>query len=496
MPLDIEEFRKAGYKAIDRICDYYYSLHAKPVVSQVQPGYLREALPENAPEHGEDFDNVQDDYQKLIVPGLTHWQHPSFFAYFPTACTFEGILGDLYASSTSNPGFNWACSPACTELEAVVMDWTAKLLGLNPEFYNTSGRGGGVMMTSASDSALTAIVAARSRFIRLNPTIPLNNLVIYVTSQTHSLGLKAGLVLGLQVRVLDVKEEDAFALRGESLRTVIEEDREKGKRPFILVVTVGSTSSGAIDRIDEAGHVLKEYPDIWLHVDAAWAGMTLVCPEFRERAQLEAINEYATSFCTNFHKWGLVNFDASTLWVRDRTLLTDALDITPEFLRTKHGDEGTVIDYRNWHLGLGRRFRSLKVWFVLRSYGAEGFRGYIRKCISLNNQFASYIRDSPDFAFVTQPSFALTVFRLEPKMPEPLSLQSLNSLNRIFYSRLSARHDVLLTQTQLNGVFCIRLAVGAARTDDTHIKHAYDVMVEEALVAINTWRETLPAATD
>ncbi|TFK45883.1 hypothetical protein OE88DRAFT_1715176 [Heliocybe sulcata] len=491
MPLDIEEFRKAGYKAIDRICEYYYSLQDKSVVSQVQPGYLREALPEEAPEHGEDFDAIQDDYQKLIVPGLTHWQHPSFFAYFPTACTFEGMLGDLYASSATNPGFNWSCSPACTELEAVVMDWSAKLLGLSPEFYNTSGIGGGVMMTTASDSALTAIVAARSRHIRTHPGTPLDKLVIYVTSQTHSLGLKAGLVLGLQVRVLDVKAEDNFAVRGESVKKAIEEDRESGREPFVLVATVGTTSSGAVDRIDEIGTVLREYPNIWLHVDAAWAGMTLSCPEYRETARLEAINNYATSFCTNFHKWGLVNFDASTLWVRERTLLTDALDITPEFLRTKHGDEGTVIDYRNWHLGLGRRFRSLKVWFVLRSWGVEGVRGYIRKCIALNDIFASAIRSSPDFELVTPPSFALTVFRLSPSTltPQPLSLESLNDLNRLFYTRLSKRHDLLLTQTQLNGVFCIRFAVGAARTEEADVRRAVDVIREEATLAASAWQE-------
>lgn len=198
----------------------------------------------------------------------------------------------------------------------------------------------------------------------------------------------------------------------------------------------------------------------------------------------------------DYVQWGLVNFDASTLWVRDRKLLTDALDITPEFLRTKHGDEGTVIDYRNWHLGLGRRFRSLKVWFVLRSYGAEGFRRYIRKCIELNNLFASYVLESPDFALVTQPSLALTVFRLQPETEQPLALQALNDLNRIFYGRLSARRDIHLTQTQLNGVFCIRLAIGAVRTDESHIKHAYDVLVEEAGQAIEAWKQTKQAAMD
>ncbi|KDQ51421.1 hypothetical protein JAAARDRAFT_163582 [Jaapia argillacea MUCL 33604] len=493
--MDIEQFRKAGYAAIDRICDYYASLQARPVIAQVQPGYLRKLIPDAAPEKGEDFTVVQDDYQKFIVPGLTSWQHPSFFAYFPTACTFEGILGDLYASSVCHPGFNWSCSPASTELEAITMDWGAKLLGLSPAFYNTSGVGGGVIMTTASDSALTVIVAARSRYTRLFPEVKAEQLILYVTTQTHSLGVKAGLVLGLKVRAIDVKAEDNFALRGEVLRKALEEDTEKGLKPFVFVATVGTTSSGAIDRLEEIGPVVQDYPGLWLHVDAAWAGVALSCPEYREIAKLASINEYATSFCTNFHKWGLVNFDMSTLWVRDRKLLTDALDVTPEFLRTKHGDAGTVVDYRNWHLGLGRRFRSLKFWFVLRGFGVKGFQNYIRRCIKLNDLFVSLLKSSPNFAIVTPPSFALTVFRLEPTQSSDInpSASQLNDLNRIFWSRVSARHDIYLTQTDLNGVFCIRLAVGAERTTEAHIRQAFELLSTEAEGALKVWQEARTA---
>ncbi|KDQ27987.1 hypothetical protein PLEOSDRAFT_1097003, partial [Pleurotus ostreatus PC15] len=313
--MDIEQFRKAGYQAIDRICDYYYTLQDKSVVSSVKPGYLRDSLPVEAPEAGEDFQKIADDYQKFIIPGLTHWQHPSFFAFFPTGCTFEGMLADLYASSTMNPGFN----------------------------------------STASDSALIAVVAARSLYQRRHPSVTQSSLVIYTTTQTHSLGLKAGLILGLSVRALEVTWEDKFSLRGETLRKALEGDEREGKKPFILLATVGTTSSGAIDNVSEIGAVMKDYPDLWVHVDAAWAGVALSCPEHRESLHLNAINEHAHSFCTNFHKWGLTNFDASTLWVRDRKYLTDALDVTPPFLRSAEGDAGTVIDYRNWHLALGRR---------------------------------------------------------------------------------------------------------------------------------------------
>ncbi|KAH9485139.1 Tryptophan decarboxylase 2 [Psilocybe cubensis] len=488
--MDIEQ--KAGYQAIDRICDYYYSLQNSTVMSKVEPGYLRQHIPLEAPEEGEDFQIIADDYQKFIVPGLTHWQHPSFFAYFPTACTFEGILGDLYASSTCNPGFNWLASPACTELEAIVMDWAANLLGLSSAFKNSSGIGGGAIQTTASDSVLITVVAARSMYQRNHPDVKMEDLVIYTTTQTHSLGAKAGIVLGLQVRSIEVLAEEKYALRGQALRDALEEDRKLGRKPFILIATVGSTSSGAVDNLMEIHQISKEQPDLWVHVDAAWAGVALSCPETRKNLYLEDINAFVHSFCTNFHKWGLVNFDCSALWVRDRKYLTDALDITPAFLRTKQGDAGTVIDYRNWHLGLGRRFRSLKMWFVLRGFGAEGFRMYIRRCIDLNQKFAQLVRDSEELSLVTDPSLALTVFRVVPKLQSedqpPLSTETLNEINSIFYGRVSSRSDIMLTQTNLNGIFCIRLAVGAARTTEQHIQDAFTIIEKEAKAAIEAWK--------
>jgi len=216
--------------------------------------------------------------------------------------------------------------------------------------------------------------------------------------------------------------------------------------------------------------------------------MAFVCPEYREIGYLESINRFTHSFCTNFHKWGLTNFDASSLWVRDRKSLTDALDVTPEFLRTKHGDGGTVIDYRNWHLGLGRRFRSLKVWFVLRSYGIQGIQKYIRRTINLNNKFVSLIQSSPQFSLVAPPSLALSVFRLVPtNYRSTEDLQLLNALNRLFYNRISARNDILLTQTQLNGVFCIRFSVGSAKTCEEHIVNAFKLLCDEAKLAIRAF---------
>ncbi|KAG2139184.1 pyridoxal phosphate-dependent transferase [Suillus bovinus] len=485
--MNTEQFRSAGYQAIDRICEYHDTLRDRPVSSQVEPGYLRKLLPSSAPIEGEDFQLIADDYQKYIIPGLTHWQHPSFYAYFPTSSTFEGILAELYASSTSNPGFNWAASPACTELEAVVMDWTAQLLGLDKAFYNISEVGGGVIQTSASDSVLVSTVAARSRYIREHPDVAMEKLVIYTTTQTHSLGKKSGLVLGLTVRALDVTAQDNFALRGDTLKVALEEDIKAGLHPFILIGTVGTTSSGAVDRLDEIADVAKHYPSLWLHVDAAWAGVAFACPEYREAYQLPAINEYVDSFCTNFHKWGLIHFDGSCLWVRHRQHLIDALDITPEFLRAKNGNAATAIDYRNWHVGLGRRFRSLKFWFGLRARGVKGIQKYITDCIKLNNKFSQSIYESELFSVVTKPSLAITVFRLAPKSLPHLRTPELNTLNRAFYARLAARNDIAITQTDLNGVFCIRMVIGSEKTLESDVEHALELMKDEAMISLKNW---------
>ncbi|PAV17055.1 aromatic-L-amino-acid decarboxylase [Pyrrhoderma noxium] len=480
MPLDIEQFRKAGYEAIDQICDLYSKIEDRDVKAKVEPGYLRRLLPAHAPEQGEDFQAITKDYQDFIVPGLTIWQHPSFFAYFPTANTFEGMLGDLYSTSTANPGFNWNASPACTELEAIVMDWSAKLFGLDEIFYNEKGIGGGVLQTTASDSALVALVAARSLYTRTHPDVDLSKLIIYTTTQTHSFGKKAALILGLQDRALEVTAEDEFSLRGSTLRAALEEDKQAGLHPFILIATIGTTSSGAIDNLPEICEVAQEHPSLWIHVDAAWAGVVLACPELRSACHLDEINRFANSFCVNFHKWGLVNFDCSAMWVRDRKHLTDTLDITPEFLRSKHGDEGTVIDYRNWHLSLGRRFRSLKVWFVLRSFGIKGFQEHIRKGIALNEHFANLVRACEELSLVTAPSFALSVFQVRAQEHVADKAAAQNALTQKLYEILDARNDISITKTLLNGVLSIRFAVGAVRTEERHIDYAFQLIQEQA----------------
>ncbi|KAK4689824.1 hypothetical protein P7C73_g271, partial [Tremellales sp. Uapishka_1] len=538
--MDVEKFRKEGYAAIDSICDYYTNLASRPVKAQVEPGYLIEQLPEEAPDIGEPFEDISADFQSLIMPGtpqhlrgrvptahrsgITHWQHPKFFAYFPAMTNFESILGELYSASVSNPGFNvstgvcwsisrshstlipeWICSPACTELEQVVLDWMANILGLDNRFHTKSGVGGGVIMGSASESCLTAAIAARERALRrLASTasdekpcaiVPGSDipdtirekygqkLVVYGSTQTHSIGAKTALLLGLLFRALPVSKEDDYAFRGKTLQAAMERDIAAGLIPFFVVATVGTTSTGAVDCIAEIGEVLKSFPTAFLHVDAAWAGVAYALPECRVKLRLQELNLYADSFCTNCHKWGLTGFDCSLLFVRDRKDLTDALDVTPSFLRSKQGDEGSVIDYRNWQIALGRRFRSLKLWFVLRSYGVSGFKTHLSVGITQCTQLANRVKASANFEIVTPPSLALLVFRLRPSMDSTIGDAELNLLNQKLHIRLSGRHDVMLTQTMLHSeeteIFCIRIALGGRATTMEDVNAVWDVVEAE-----------------
>lgn len=429
---------------------------------------------------------ITADFHQFILPGITHWSHPSFFAYFPSVGSLESLIGDIYAGAVSNPGFNWLCSPASTELEAIIMDWSAKLFGLEGNFLTSSGVGGGVLQTTASDAALLASVVARSRYTRLHPGVSLDKMMIYGTTQTHSLGAKAALILGMQFRALEVTLEDNFSLRGSTLSRALEEDRANGLHPYLLIATVGTTSSGAIDNIDEIGEVLTSEPSIWLHVDAAWAGVAFALPEYRQTGRLDAINKYAYSFCTNFHKWGLTVFDCSTFWVKDRTYLTEALDVTPEFLRTRHGDTGMVIDYRNWHLSLGRKFRSLKLWFMLRGFGVEGFQKHLRKGIDNANAFADRVKESAYFKLMTPPTLSLVVFRLVPSniasregyTSDAATIKELNALNLKFHENTAS--ELFMTRTDLGGSICIRMSTGGYRTEKRHVLEAFEILEREA----------------
>ncbi|ORX34523.1 putative aromatic-L-amino-acid decarboxylase [Kockovaella imperatae] len=507
--MDIEAFRKAGYAAIDRICDYYATLAERPVKAEVKPGYLINALPDHPPEQGEDFEVISSEFEKHVLPGITHWQHGKFTAYFPSISTFESMIGELYTASVSNPGFNWICSPACTELEQVVLDWCANLFDLHPDFYIKSKRGGGVIITTASEVVLTVAIAARERALRIlsekEPDVeegvktgrvpdsdtPMKirekygqRLVIYGSTHTHSLGAKAALLLGLQWKAVPVSAADNYSLRGDALRRVIEEDIANGLVPFFVIGTVGTTNTGAVDRIAEIGQVCRDYPTLFFHVDAAWAGVAYSVPSLRESLRHAEVNEYADSFCTNMHKWGLVGFDCSLLYVRNRQTLTSAMSMTPFYLRSKESEAGEVIDYRNWQLALGRRFRSPKLWFVLRSFGVSGFQKHIQRGVELSSRLGDMIRSSARFELVTPQSLSMVVFRLNPgQSPNALASDDLNKLNSKLSSRLDHRSDVFITPAMLGSeegnMEVLRIQTGGYRTTMEDVLAVWKVVEEE-----------------
>ncbi|KAK3307114.1 pyridoxal phosphate-dependent transferase [Chaetomium strumarium] len=509
--MDSQGFREAATATIDEIIHYFDNLGSRDVVSRVEPGYLRKLLPSEAPQEGEPWADIHKDIEAKIMPGITHWSHPGFHAFFPCATSYPSILGELYSSALSGACFNWICSPAVTELETVVLDWLAKMLGLPPCFLSTGPtRGGGVIQGSASEAILTAMVAARDKYLR--ETLPRSTsgnrseeeddenareeaialkrsrMVALATTLTHSSAKKAALILGVRFRAIRVRAEDGYALTRDALAAELARCRAQGLEPFFLAATLGTTDVCSVDdfagisaALETCGAVPKpgQPGEVWVHVDAAYAGAALVCPEVQRQTNIELISRFH-SFDMNMHKWLLVNFDASCFFVRNREWLVQALSVNQAVYGNKASDGGLVTDYREWQIPLGRRFRSLKIWFVLRSYGVKGLQAYIRRTIKLGEEFADSLRSKPDlFEIVTGPSFALTVFRLAAKS-EGASLQERNALTRELYDKANATGKIWLTSTELDGRFAIRLMTGVRTTQKEHVETAFKTLVEVA----------------
>ncbi len=449
-----EEFRRQGYAAIDWIVDYWASLEDQPVRSEITPGDIRRALPPTAPEDGEPFDALLADLDTLVVPGLTHWQHPRFFAYFPANSSPAAILGDLLSSGIGAQGMIWATSPAVTEVEQVVLDWLATALGL-PDAFRSDGPGGGVIHDTASTATFTALLAALHRAsggAARRDGVGQQQWVVYGSSQAHSSLVKAAVMAGLGTEAVCIIEADPVtqAMDVAGLGAAMGRDVAAGRRPLLVHLAAGSTSTGAMDDIAAAGEIAREY-DVWVHVDAAWAGVAAVCPELREH--LRGV-ELADSFVTNPHKWLLTTFDCSTFWVRDRVALTGALSILPEYLRNAATDSGEVVDYRDWHPQLGRRFRAIKLWAVLRTYGLSGLRDHIRSGVQMAAHAADLVRADDRFELVTEPALSLVVFRL--KAGDGPTLAAMETVN--------ASGEAYLSHTTVNGQAAIRIAIGSWRT--------------------------------
>lgn len=456
-----EDFRRYGRMVVDWIADYMEKVESYPVLSRVSPGEIRASLPFNPPQSGEPFEQMLMDVDRLILPGITHWQSPRFFAFFPANTSGPSILGELLASGLGVQGMLWATSPACTELETHVLDWVARMLDL-PATFISSGKGGGVIQDSASSAVLCAILAGRERATGGTSNLMgcQGRLVAYTSNQAHSSVEKAVGIAGIGRQKLRSIEVDAsFAMRPEELRAAIRKDREAGLVPFFVCATVGTTSSNGLDPLRPIGEICRE-EGLWLHVDGAMCGTAAICPEFR---YIHEGLELADSYCFNPHKWMFTNFDCDCMFVADKASLIHALSILPEYLRNKATESGAVIDYRDWQIPLGRRFRALKLWFVIRHYGVEGIRYHIRKHVELAQNFASWVEQDPDFELAVKPPLNLVCFRHIGG----------DEINQKILDRVNAGGKAYITHTRLRDKFTLRLCVGQTHTSEAHVREAW-----------------------
>ena len=479
------EFVEKAQNVLRFLTNYWETVEQSPVQSQVAPGDILKLLPQEPP-HLPDFpQDLAAELSRVILPGLTHWQSPNFFGYFPANISAPAILGDLLSSGLGVQGMLWITSPACTELETRVMDWLAQMLALPAEFHST-GSGGGVIQSTASEAALVALVAARHRargVLKSLKSSAAPSFTIYASSQAHSSIIKAAMIAGLadgpsdasHVRIIDV--DHLGRMKPDVLHNTMVRDLSNGQLPLFVAASVGTTGTTAIDPVPEIAQVLRTFGREaslpaglapWLHIDAAHAGAAAICPEFRN---LLAGSEHADSLCFNAHKWLLTNFDCDCFFVKDRRTLTDALSVTPEYLRNKATDSGEVFDYRDWQIPLGRRFRSLKLWLVIRHYGVAGLQAYIREHLRLSEIFESLVRSDDRFEIAAPRTLNLICFRLKPTTAG-------TDLNRPLLDSIQSRGKIFLTHAALpqsmGGHKCVlRMAIGGTHTTESHVRAAW-----------------------
>ncbi|MFO0835320.1 MAG: pyridoxal-dependent decarboxylase [Phycisphaerales bacterium] len=498
-----DEFRRLGHRAIDWIADYWASLGSRPVLSRVAPGEVRGMLPSDPPEQGAGeagYDAVFADLSRIIVPGLTHWQSPNFFAFFPANASTPGVIGELLSAGLGVQGMLWATSPACTELETLTLDWLAKATGLPDRFLSTSAHGGGVIQGTASEATLVALLSARRRALRAGDGGSIGDssrehaLVMYASTQAHSSVMKAAMIAGLatgpddkrRVRLIDTDEH--YAMDAAALERAMRDDLARGLVPCCVVASVGTTGTTAIDPVDAIAGVIANVFDRvspvarpWLHVDAAHAGAACVCPEMR---WIFRGVERADSLCFNPHKWLLTNFDCDAYWTSDRGALIGAMSITPEYLRNSASDTGAVIDYRDWQVPLGRRFRALKLWLVMRHFGLEGLRAHVRSHIAMAEWFEARVREDDRFEIAAPRTMNLVCFRLRGEGAES------DARSKALMDRLNQSGDLYLTHTvlpktisgapanstaqRLAGRLVLRMAIGASMTTQAHVERAWE----------------------
>jgi aromatic-L-amino-acid/L-tryptophan decarboxylase len=467
--MNIEEFRKNGHELIDWIASYYENIEKLPVKPNVEPYQIFNNLTQTPPEKGEAFEDIFSDFNDKILPGMTHWQHPKFFAYFPANTSFPSILGELLTSALGAQCMSWITSPAATELEELVMNWLRDMTGLPKEFS-------GVIEDTASTSALCSILTARERISdkKINESGFDNTTYrVYCSEEAHSSIEKAVKIAGIgSENLVKINADDDFSMEPESLEEMLKSDIHDGYKPLCVIGTVGTTSTTAVDPIEKIGKICRKYY-IWFHLDAAYAGTAMLLEEMRHH--LKGI-EYVDTFVFNPHKWMFTNFDCSAYFVRDKEALIRTFDILPEYLKTDL--DSKVNNYRDWGIQLGRRFRALKLWFVIRHYGTDGLKEKVRMHLEYAKIMKAYIENDPDFEIMSPMLFNLICFRYNPGN---ITEQELNQINKELLDNINATGKAFLTHTKLKGRFTLRFVASNTHLEERHIHEAWELIKAESL---------------
>jgi aromatic-L-amino-acid decarboxylase len=468
--MESQEFRTRAHEFVDWMADYLDRVSELPVKAQVEPGEILARLPSEPPRSAESFDQIFDDFESIIVPGMTHWQHPSFHAYFPANSSRPSVLAEMLTATLGAQCMSWETSPAATELEIRILDWLRQMIGLPPAFV-------GSIQDTASTATLCAMLVARERAtgyaVNERGAAGVGSMTAYCSNAAHSSVEKDAKIVGVgQQNLRKIPVDSAGAMIPEVLDRTIAEDLESGHTPTCVVATVGTTGASGFDPLGPIAAITQRQ-GVWLHVDAAWAGSALLLPEYR--ALVDGV-EHADSFVFNPHKWLFTNFDCSAFYVRDRDALLRTFEIHPEYLKTRQDSVAT--NYRDWGIQLGRRFRALKLWFVIRSYGVDGLRSKIRSHIEMAKSLATDLEAARDFEVLVPPTLSLFCFRFKPRAIDDES--TLDELNETLLHRLNDGGKLYLTHTRVRGMFAIRFVVGQTETEAPHVKQAWQLIQEAA----------------
>ena len=457
--LPIEDFRKYGYQLVDWLADYFSNIGDQRILPDITPGDIRSMLPEGAPEQPESMDDILSDLDRVVMPGMAHWQHPGWFAFFPSGVSPVSVLGEFVAAGLATQGMMWSTAPSPTEIENTVLDWLVDLLGLPPAWRIDTGPGGGVLQMSASDSTHLSLAIARHHAVQAGHAT--DSLVAYGSEQAHSSIEKGARIAGFR-HIRSIETDASFAMDVDALSNQIEEDLASGLVPTWICSAVGTTSTTAMDPIRSIAAVAKAH-DMWHHADAAYAGSAMICPEFRH---LQDGVELVDSYTFNPHKWLLTNFDCSVFWVGNREKLIDAMSILPAYLKNESSGNPDAIDYRDWHVPLGRRFRALKLWFVLRSYGAEKLRDFVRSHVDWAKELEKQLVEDNRFEIVAPRTLALVCFR---------HLGG-NEATKSLANAINASWTAYLTPSVIDDTDFIRVSIGSTWTEQRHVDALWELI--------------------